>query len=77
MPRGDGTGPLGNGPLGRGRGGCQRMGFGNGFGRGIQGGFGFASSTLAVPETLESQAERLETQAANLRNLAKQNRNAE
>ncbi|CUH95344.1 hypothetical protein P22_1414 [Propionispora sp. 2/2-37] len=81
MPRGDGTGPMGNGPLGRGRGGCQRMGFGNrfgtGFGRGRQGGFGFAGNTSAMPEPLEEQAERLEAQAANLRNLARQNRKAE
>lgn len=82
MPRGDGTGPMGNGPLGRGRGGCQRMGFGNGFGTGfgrvLQGGFGFTGSAApAVPETLEAQAERLEAQATNLRNLAKQNRKAE
>lgn len=80
MPRGDGTGPRGTGPLGRGRG-CQRMGFGNSFGaglgRGMQGGFGMANNTPAMPETLESQAERLEAQAANLRNLAKQNRKTE
>lgn len=81
MPRGDGTGPMGNGPLGRGRGGCQRMGFGNrfgaGFGRGMQGGFGFAGSNPAMPESLEEHAERLEAQAASLRSLAKQNRKAE
>ncbi|WP_425058112.1 hypothetical protein SCACP_27610 [Sporomusa carbonis] len=81
MPRRDGTGPWGTGPFGRGRGGCQQMGFGNGFGagfgRGIQSGFGFASNAPAVPETLEAQAERLEAQAAYLRNLAKQNRKAE
>lgn len=81
MPRGDGTGPMGNGPLGRGRGGCQRMGFGNqfdtDFGRGRQRGFGFSGNAPAVPETLEEQAKRLEAQAANLRNLAKQNRIAE
>ena len=78
MPRGDGTGPWGTGPLGRGRGGCQRMGFGNGFGCGRQGGFSFASNTAPlVPETMEAQAERLEAQAANLRNLAKQNRKIE
>lgn len=77
MPRGDGTGPMGNGPLGRGRGGCQRMGFGNrfgaGFGRGMQGGFSFAGNNPAMPE----QAKRLAAQAASLRSLANQNRKAE
>ncbi|SDF84933.1 DUF5320 domain-containing protein [Sporomusa acidovorans] len=96
MPRGDGTGPWGTG-----RGGCQPMSFFNsfgagfcrgGFGRGsrqnaIQGEFGFANSTPAVPtvsETLEVQAKRLEVQAkllvsqANtLRSLANQNYKAE
>jgi hypothetical protein len=57
------------------------MGFGNrfgiGLGRGRQGGFDFAGNATAVPETLEEQAERLKAQAANLRNLANQNRIAE
>lgn len=74
MPRGDGTGPRGNGPLVRGRIGCRKIGFGNGFGRGMQCGYGFAS--VLAPETLESHAERLEAQAAHLRNLAKQNSKA-
>lgn len=78
MPRGDGTGPWGAGPLSHGRGSCQRMGFGNGFGRGRQSGFSFSTNTASLaPETMEAQAERLETQAANLRNLAKQNRKTE
>lgn len=76
MPRGDGTGPLG-----RGRGGCRQLGVGNrfgiGLGRGMQGGFGFAGNAPARTETWEEQAERLEARAANLRNLAKQNRQAE
>ncbi|MDD4601652.1 hypothetical protein SDC9_11424 [bioreactor metagenome] len=71
MPRGDGTGPMGNGPLSRGRGGCQRM---NGYIRNTQDGFGLTNGAPAAPESLESQAERLEAQAATLRNLAKQNR---
>lgn len=70
MPRRDGTGPMGNGPLGRGRGGCQRMGVGNHFNISF-------GNTFAQPKTLEKQAECLEAQAANLRNLASQNRKAE
>lgn len=78
MPKGDGTGPWGTGPLGRRRGGCQRMGFGNGFGRGMRGGFSFTTNTASLaPETMEAQAERLEAQAVNLRNLAKKNRKTE
>lgn len=90
MPRGDGTGPWGTGPAGRGRGGCATF-LGNGLGQGMQGGFGFGrwtqafgnrrggffSNTFTAPETLEAQAEQLEAQAANLRNLAKQNRKAD
>ncbi len=79
MPRRDGTGPWGNYAQGRGRGGCQWLGFGNGFGgsfsRNIQGGFGDGVS--AAPDMLEAQAERLEAQAAKLRNLVKQSRKAE
>ena len=90
MPRGDGTGPWGTGPVGRGRGGCQPMGFfnqfglgfcRNGFGRanrqgGMQSGFNFANDTPVAPETLEAQAKLLESQANDLRNLAKQNHTA-
>ncbi|MEN6565934.1 MAG: DUF5320 domain-containing protein [Veillonellales bacterium] len=77
MPRGDGTGPLGTGPIGRGRGGCRQTRFsgGFGFGRGMQG--GFFGNTPAAPENLEAQADRLESQAANLRKLAKQDRKSE
>ncbi|MGI6092039.1 MAG: DUF5320 domain-containing protein [Veillonellaceae bacterium] len=78
MPRGDGTGPLGTGPQGRRRGGCQQMGFGNGLGSGLgrrlQNAFGMFNNTANRPESLESQAEKLEAQAAHLRNLTKQNR---
>lgn len=71
MPRGDGTGPLGNGPLVRGRGGCQGFGFSNNIGRGMRSCF---RSFTQTPETLEERAIRLEEQAAILRNLARQNR---
>ncbi|MDF2569048.1 MAG: hypothetical protein K0R55_652 [Sporomusa sp.] len=72
MPRGDGTGPWGNGPLGRGRGGgCLGFGFNNGPGRSIP---NFSGSAANNQATLEDQAARLEEQAANLRNLARQNR---
>lgn len=79
MPRRDGTGPWGNLAPGRGRGGCQWLGFGNGFaggfGRSIQDSFGDGASV--APDMLEAQAEQLEAQAAKLRNLAKQNRKGE
>lgn len=77
MPRGDGTGPLGNGPIGRGRGACRQTGFsgGFGFGNGMQG--GFFGNTPTTPESLEAQADRLESQAATLRKLAKQDRKSE
>lgn len=79
MPRGDGTGPISYGFLGRRRGGCQRMGFSNRFGTGIScgdthGGSIFSGNHSVTPESLEKQAERLEAQAANLRNMAKQSR---
>ena len=81
MPRGDGTGPWGTGPIGRGLGGCQSIGFGFGFGSGFgqRRGLGFAPNIPAAPsaEAIETQAERLEAQAAYLRNLAKQNHKAE
>jgi hypothetical protein len=79
MPRGNGTGPWGNGPLGHGRGSCQRMRGGNGLGTGFIRGrhCRIFASAPSLPETLEAQAERLEEQAANLRNLANQNRKAE
>lgn len=68
MPRGDGTGPLGNGPLGSGRSNCKGMNSGqkSGMARNTN-----TSSTNEV--SLEEQAARLEEQAANLRKLAKQN----
>ena len=76
MPRGDGSGPMGNGPLGRGRGGCQRMAAGNqfgiGFGRSRQGGL-----YTATPKSLEEQAQHLEAQAATLRSRAAQRHKAE
>ena len=72
MPRGDGTGPLGNGPMGRGRGNCQGMSFGR------RGGlFGFAGNNSVNQGYLENQAARLEEQAGNLRKLAKQNSKGE
>lgn len=71
MPRGDGTGPLGNGPIGRGRSNCQGMNFG----RRVGGMFGFSGNNSANQSSLESQAAQLEEQAANLRKLAKQNSN--
>lgn len=81
MPRGDGTGPWGSGPMGRGRGGCLEFGRGFGFGHGMRGGpgrgFGFAGNAVLNPDVLEDQAARLEEQAVNLRNLAKQNRKTE
>lgn len=73
MPRGDGMGPFGTGPAGRRQGGCQRMGLGLGISRNNrQNRFGFAGNTPIASESLETQADRLEAQAANLRNLAKQ-----
>ena len=78
MPRGDGTGPWGTGPIGRGLGGRQRLNFefSSGFGR--RRGLCFAQNIPAPSaEALKTQAERLETQAAYLRNLAKQNNKAE
>ena len=68
MPRGDGTGPLGNGPLGIGRNNCQGMNSGRlkGMGKNI-------NTTSTKDESLEDQAARLEEQARNLRNIAKQN----
>ena len=61
MPRGDGTGPLGNGPLGRGRSNCQ----GNNWGR-LGAMFGFAGTNSANQSSLEDQAARLEEQAIKL-----------
>lgn len=82
MPGRDGTGPLGTGPIGWGRGGCMgfipRFGWGRGM-RGAARGFGFWPTGYAPmnPDALEAQADRLEEQAARLRNLAKQNRKPE
>lgn len=70
MPRGDGTGPLGNGPMGRGRSNCQ----GKSLER-LGGMFGFAGTNSANQGSLEDQASRLEEQAMKLRKLAKQNSN--
>jgi hypothetical protein len=67
MPRGDGTGPLGNGPMGRGHSNCQGMSVGR------QGGIlGFTGTNSARQGSLEEQATRLEEQAAKLRKTAKQ-----
>jgi hypothetical protein len=73
MPRGDGTGPLGNGPIGWGRGGCPTgRGLGLGFGRGARSVFTpVLPASTPNAESLEAQATRLEEQAAKLRNLAK------
>ncbi|MCC5466306.1 DUF5320 domain-containing protein [Pelosinus baikalensis] len=73
MPRRDGTGPLGNGPMGRGRGNCQ----GTFLGCNMRRFFGFGSNNTMNQKSLEVQAAHLEEQAANLRNIAKQNRKAE
>lgn len=74
MPRGDGTGPLGNGPLGWGRGGCsigRGLGLGLGLGRGARYGLTQVSPVnITSADELEAKAQRLEEQAANLRNLA-------
>lgn len=68
MPRGDGTGPLGNGPMGSGRNNCQGMSAVR------QKGMGKNNNTTSTKdESLEEQAARLEEQARNLRNLAKKN----
>ncbi|MEG6584861.1 hypothetical protein [Dendrosporobacter sp. 1207_IL3150] len=69
MPRGDGTGPSGHGPLGRGRSCRQSSGLGNRMGRGLNSNCGAYEGT----QTLEEQAKRLESQAAKLRNIAKEN----
>jgi hypothetical protein len=91
MPRGDGTGPTGNGPAGLGRGGC-RSGAGNGmssgqgasFRRGQRGGvsgqgnrFAAAESSVNTSEDLEEQAKQLEEKAAALRQLAQKNKQGE
>lgn len=74
MPRENQAASWGNGPQCRRRGSCQRMGYG--FGRGFcRTPHEIEGSTSHIPiaiETIEAQAERLEVQAANLRNLAKQ-----
>jgi len=72
MPRGDGTGPLGNGPMGRGRSNCQGKSFGRPGGM-----LGFTGTNSRNQVSLEDQAAQLEEQAANLRKLAKQNSKAE
>jgi len=69
MPRGDGTGPMGNGPIGRGR------NSGQGMGSGRQSGMMNTNSTNQG--SLEDQAARLEEQAANLRKRATQNSKTE
>lgn len=78
MPRGDGTGPIGNGPMGRGRGNCQ-------VGRGMFGRcMGFGGGRRARPDSgnltindapevgssaqmLDKQAELLQKQADAMR----------
>ena len=70
MPRGDGTGPLGNGPIGHGRNNCQGMNSGRRSSL-----FGSTGSSSTTQGSLEDQAARLEEEAAKLRKLAKQNNN--
>lgn len=72
MPRGDGTGPMGNGPIGRGRNNCQPMNFGR-----MGNMFGFNGNNSGNQVSLADQATRLEQQAANLRQLDKQNSKTE
>lgn len=68
MPRGDGTGPLGNGPMRNSRKNCQGMNSGR------QGTLNSSITTHATKHiSLEEQAMRLEEEAAKLRKLAQQN----
>ena len=67
MPKGDGTGPIGNGSMGRGRSNCQNISSAR------QGGILGATHVNSTKQgSLEEQAAQLEKQAANLRKLAKQ-----
>ena len=67
MPRGDRTGPMGNGPIGRGRNNNQRMN--------SRCQSGMVNTNATNQSSLEEQATQLEEQAAKLRKLANQNSN--
>lgn len=74
MPRGDGTGPVGNGPMsGRGFGYCAggnagRFGTGRGRGAGCRQGYGIGMNFAADPATAKTQKELLEEQKKLLQN---------
>ena len=81
MPRGDGTGPMGQGPTGGGFGGCRGL-RGEGFGQGRgSGGFGQGRGRGSVPpgykmvpdpEAMQDHAASLEREAARIRAKANQ-----